>query len=203
MDLSLDKWRTIIIQFSQRNGYFLLLINHLLIWTGLSGERCGPWASCLSSTASSSQLNMRGMFLHVLGHALGSVVVIISALIIWVCEGDWKFYVDPAMRYQPSFYCGNIRILCTGLILHLFSSPEPEAQVSFSDQNVSVVRRGHCCWRKLFTFSSSSPGPLSKFKPNLAQNILGWRGYKFCQIEDYFILKKQMMIFSFFINVMV
>ncbi|XP_048731351.2 proton-coupled zinc antiporter SLC30A1-like isoform X2 [Ostrea edulis] len=47
--------------------------------------------------ASSSQLNMRGVFLHVLGDALGSVIVIISALIIWLCEGDWRFYVDPAM----------------------------------------------------------------------------------------------------------
>ena len=81
----------------------------------------GRWPCSLwSSTASSSQLNMRGVFLHVLGDALGSVVVIISALIIWLCEGDWRFYVDPAMRYQPSFYCGNIWILCTGLILHLF-----------------------------------------------------------------------------------
>mgnify|MGYP003690095675 CR=1 FL=1 len=81
----------------------------------------GHWPCSLwSSTASSSQLNMRGVFLHVLGDALGSVVVIISALIIWLCEGDWRFYVDPAMRYKPSSYCGNIWILYTRLILHLF-----------------------------------------------------------------------------------
>ena len=59
-----------------------------------------------------------------------------------------------------------------------FSSPEPKAQVSFSDQNLSVVRRRRCrcrcrrC-RKLFTFSSSSPEPLGQFQPNLAQSILG------------------------------
>ncbi|CAH1257025.1 SLC30A1 [Branchiostoma lanceolatum] len=47
--------------------------------------------------ASSSQLNMRGVFLHVLGDALGSVVVMISATIIWQAKGDWKYYVDPAM----------------------------------------------------------------------------------------------------------
>ena len=34
-----------------------------------------------------------------------------------------------------------------------FSLPEPKAQVSFSDQDLSVVRR--CCC-KLFTLSSSS-----------------------------------------------
>ena len=52
----------------------------------------------------------------------------------------------------------------------------PEAQVSFSDQNVSVVRRRRRCrcslWRKLFTFSSSSPEPLSQFQPILPQSIL-------------------------------
>ena len=44
------------------------------------------------------------------------------------------------------------------------SSPEPKSQVSFSDQNLSVVGgRCHPCWRrccccrKLFTFSSFSP----------------------------------------------
>ncbi|XP_019621283.1 PREDICTED: zinc transporter 1-like [Branchiostoma belcheri] len=47
--------------------------------------------------ASSAQLNMRGVFLHVLGDALGSVVVMISATIIWQADGDWRYYVDPAM----------------------------------------------------------------------------------------------------------
>ena len=48
---------------------------------------------------SSAQLNMRGVFLHVLGDALGSVIVIISALIIWLVDDDkkWKYKVDPAM----------------------------------------------------------------------------------------------------------
>ena len=58
----------------------------------------------------------------------------------------------------------------------IFSSPEPKAQVRFSDHNLSVVSL-HChCWRrcrKLFTFSSSSPEPLGQFQPNLAQSILG------------------------------
>ena len=59
----------------------------------------------------------------------------------------------------------------------IFSSPEPKAQVSFSDHNLSVVSRCHChCWRrcrKLFTFSSPSPEPLGQFQQNLAQSILG------------------------------
>ena len=68
----------------------------------------------------------------------------------------------------------NLNIGSVGLV---FSSPEPKAQVSFSDQNLSVVRRRwrryrRCC-RKLFTFPSSSPEPLSQFQSNLAQSILG------------------------------
>ena len=33
------------------------------------------------------------------------------------------------------------------------------------------------------TFSSSSPEPLRQFQSNLAQSILGWRGFTFVQIE--------------------
>ena len=71
---------------------------------------------------------------------------------------------------------------------NLFSSPEPMAQVSFSDHNLSVVRQRCCCCccrRKLFTFSSSSPKPLGKFQPNLVQSILGWRGLKFIQMKGH------------------
>jgi len=46
---------------------------------------------------SSSQLNMKGVFLHVLGDALGSVIVIISALCVMYIEADWKHKIDPAM----------------------------------------------------------------------------------------------------------
>ncbi|XP_046646955.1 zinc/cadmium resistance protein-like isoform X4 [Daphnia pulicaria] len=42
-------------------------------------------------------LNMHGVFLHVLADALGSVVVIVSALVIWLTEWEYKLYVDPAL----------------------------------------------------------------------------------------------------------
>lgn len=42
-----------------------------------------------------SQMNMRGVFLHVMADALGSVVVIISALIMWQTDWKYKIYVDP------------------------------------------------------------------------------------------------------------
>ncbi|CAK9302560.1 unnamed protein product [Gordionus sp. m RMFG-2023] len=53
--------------------------------------------SAHSHAGSAHHLNMRGVFLHVLGDALGSVVVIISALSIYYFKGDWRFYVDPLM----------------------------------------------------------------------------------------------------------
>ena len=40
-------------------------------------------------------MNMRGVFLHVMADALGSVVVCISALIMWLTEWEYKHYVDP------------------------------------------------------------------------------------------------------------
>lgn len=45
----------------------------------------------------SHDLNMRGVFLHVMGDALGNIGVIASALIIWLTDYDWRFYVDPGI----------------------------------------------------------------------------------------------------------
>lgn len=40
---------------------------------------------------------MRGAFLHVLSDALGSIIVVISALVVWLTEWKYRFYLDPAM----------------------------------------------------------------------------------------------------------
>lgn len=44
-----------------------------------------------------SQMNMRGAFLHVLSDALGSIIVVISALVVWLTEWKYKYYMDPAL----------------------------------------------------------------------------------------------------------
>ncbi|XP_011504829.1 PREDICTED: zinc transporter 1 [Ceratosolen solmsi marchali] len=49
------------------------------------------------SHGDASQMNMRGVFLHVLSDALGSVIVIVSALIVWLTNWDYKYYIDPAL----------------------------------------------------------------------------------------------------------
>ena len=73
---------------------------------------------------------------------------------------------------------------------------ELKAQVSFSDQNLSVVglrcRRSRCDV-KLFTFSSSSQEPLGQFKQNLAQSILGSRGVKFLQMKGHPFLQGEII----------
>jgi zinc transporter 1 len=46
---------------------------------------------------------IQSVFLHVLGDALGSVAVIISALFIWLTEYPWRFYIDPAISYVATF----------------------------------------------------------------------------------------------------
>jgi len=49
------------------------------------------------SHSSASQMNMRGVFLHVMADALGSVIVIISAIIMWQTNWEYKYYVDPGL----------------------------------------------------------------------------------------------------------
>ncbi|XP_046395384.1 zinc/cadmium resistance protein [Ischnura elegans] len=44
-----------------------------------------------------SQMNMRGVFLHVLADALGSVIVICSAAVVWLTNWSYKYYIDPAL----------------------------------------------------------------------------------------------------------
>lgn len=46
---------------------------------------------------SHGDLNMRGIFLHVMGDALGNIGVIATALIIWLTKYSWRFYCDPAI----------------------------------------------------------------------------------------------------------
>ena len=46
---------------------------------------------------SHGDLNMRGVFLHVMGDALGNIGVIASALFIWLTNYSWRFYSDPVI----------------------------------------------------------------------------------------------------------
>ncbi|KAK5289123.1 Zinc resistance conferring protein [Exophiala xenobiotica] len=52
-------------------------------------------------------LNMAGVFLHVLGDAVGNIGVIASARFIWLTQFSWRFYTDPL-----------VSIIITAIILH-------------------------------------------------------------------------------------
>lgn len=56
---------------------------------------------------SAGQMNMRAAFLHVMSDALGSVIVMISAIIIKYTDWEYKYYCDPALS-----------MLLVALILH-------------------------------------------------------------------------------------
>ncbi|KAI9371226.1 cation efflux protein [Aspergillus egyptiacus] len=57
-------------------------------------------------------LNMRGVFLHVMGDALGNIGVILSALVIWLTDYSWRFYVDPGISLVIT-----VIILCSAIPL--------------------------------------------------------------------------------------
>jgi zinc transporter 1 len=60
---------------------------------------------------SSKSLNMQGVFLHVMGDALGNIGVMATAIFIWKTDYSWKYYMDPV-----------ISLVITGII---FSSALP------------------------------------------------------------------------------
>ncbi|KAJ9669029.1 Zinc resistance conferring protein [Coniosporium apollinis] len=61
---------------------------------------------------SHGDLNMRGVFLHVMGDALGNIGVIASALVIWLTPYWWRFYSDPLISLIIT-----VIILCSAIPL--------------------------------------------------------------------------------------
>jgi len=61
---------------------------------------------------SHGDLNMKGIFLHVMGDALGNLGVIATALIIWLTDFKGRFYFDPAISLVIT-----IIILCSAIPL--------------------------------------------------------------------------------------
>lgn len=64
--------------------------------TALDRKKDGKQVNRIVPT-SSAQMNMRGVFLHVMADALGSVIVCISATIIYFTDWWIKDYVDPLL----------------------------------------------------------------------------------------------------------
>lgn len=60
-------------------------------------ERSSLIAKETKKPTKKKSMNMEGVFLHVLGDALGNVGVIITALFIWKTDYSWRFYSDPVV----------------------------------------------------------------------------------------------------------
>ena len=53
--------------------------------------------------------NLAGVFLHILADALGSVVVIISALVIWLTDWQYKYVKSKNNKHSVNFLNGRIQ----------------------------------------------------------------------------------------------
>lgn len=61
---------------------------------------------------SHSDLNMKGIFLHVMGDALGNIGVIAAGLFIWKTSFSWRMYTDPVISLIIT-----VIILCSAIPL--------------------------------------------------------------------------------------
>ena len=94
----------------------------------------------------------------------------------------WWIYLRGGEHiHTPSLYS-----LKKEKITFFISSPELKAQVSFSDHLSSVL-----CQENFRL--SSSPEPVCQFQPNLAQNILGGRGFKFFQMKGPALFQQEII----------
>ncbi|CAH0721506.1 unnamed protein product, partial [Brenthis ino] len=48
-------------------------------------------------TSDPGHMNMKGVFLHVLSDALGSLIVVSSAIVVWQTNWEYRYYIDPAL----------------------------------------------------------------------------------------------------------
>ncbi|XP_047989065.1 zinc/cadmium resistance protein isoform X1 [Leguminivora glycinivorella] len=50
-----------------------------------------------NKTTDPGHMNMKGVFLHLLSDALGSLIVVASALVVWLTRWPYRYYLDPAL----------------------------------------------------------------------------------------------------------
>ncbi len=70
---------------------------HLQTHEGAASHNHSHGNGTVPQKRASRNMNMHGVFLHVLADALGSVIVIISALIVSYTDWSFNLYVDPAL----------------------------------------------------------------------------------------------------------
>ena len=91
----------------------------------------------------------------------------------------WKHFSYHGLKRKC--FVANQKLILVGFLAHLSWKLKWAFLITCRPSSVCSSVCLFIC--KLFTFPSSSPEPLGQFQPNLAQTILGWRGFEFVQME--------------------
>ena len=113
------------------------------------------------------------MYIHVNKTINREIFLKCKALYYFLCAYEEKMLKIPLCMFSQHFLAEQ-SIKCYTFLLHIFSSPELKAQVSFSDHLLSGVCLSLClsvC--KLFTFSTSSPDHWANFNQTWHKASLG------------------------------
>ncbi len=91
-----------------------------------TGDIEAPSTAVNAEAKKSKSLNMHGVFLHVLGDALGNVGVIATALFIWKTDYTWRFYFDPIVSLFITciIFASALPLCRTASKILLLASPE-------------------------------------------------------------------------------
>jgi len=143
---------------NHNNAHNDILENDLIIDPDLDSDSFDSFSSFNSSDSSDSlslsdsllvqktlSLNDRAVWLHVLGDTLGSVVVIITSLLIKYLEGGWRFWLDPvASLLLVSFIgYGSSKLLVKSGNILLHRSQDDTEKLLQKIANISGVLEVH------------------------------------------------------------
>jgi cobalt-zinc-cadmium efflux system protein len=109
----------------------------LVLWVGLAGLAGNLISAVIVHRASKANLNVRGVFLHLIGDAVGSVGVVASALIIMFT--GWSL-IDPIAGIFIGFLvlAAAVRLLRTTVDVLMETAPE---NVNLPDVHDAMVRQ--------------------------------------------------------------
>ena len=174
-------------------------------------ERCGPRASCLFILWLSVDMQI-----HTCIWVFWQEVIVKSPILSWPLRPVVLlvfFFLDKL--YIHSVVPLRINHLCTLMFVWCFTS-HLRTFHSYGDTGEGLQFLAHWSWKlnhllsviclslclsvhwsvwKLFTFLTSSLEPLGQFQPNLAQRILGWRGFKFIQMKGHTLLQGEIIAY--------
>lgn len=85
-------------------------------------------------------MNMEGVFLHVLGDALGNIGVIITALFIWKTDLLWKYYADPVTSLVITAIIFSLALpLCRKALKILLQATPPNVDLNAILQKILQI----------------------------------------------------------------